>query len=223
MNPHTIRQIINLITHTIAKIETINAESLPKTGACVIVANHLGRLDAMMAYSYAPRDDLAIMVAEKYKKQAIYRFVVKELNGIWVDRFNADLVAMRTTLNRLKAGEMVVIAPEGTRSPTATLQEGKPGATYLAMKANAPLIPVGIRGTEDEAVKAAWKRLRRPRIYATVGKPFTLPPMKGKNRDEALKEATDEIMCQIAALLPPEYRGVYADHPRLKELLAEQK
>jgi len=61
--------------------------------------------------------------------------------------------------------------------------------------------------------------LRRSQVTGQVGQPFTLPPLKGSDRDAALKLYTDEIMCRIAALLPPGYRGVYAEHPRLQELL----
>jgi 1-acyl-sn-glycerol-3-phosphate acyltransferase len=65
------------------------------------------------------------------------------------------------------------------------------------------------------------RHLRRSRITVTAGPPFMLPPLPARDRDAALKQDTDEIMCRIAALIPPEYRGVYADHPRLKELLQD--
>ncbi|MBT7074202.1 MAG: hypothetical protein HN922_04765, partial [Anaerolineae bacterium] len=63
------------------------------------------------------------------------------------------------------------------------------------------------------------KRFKRTKVTVTVGKAFTLPPLPRKNKDEALKEYTDEIMCRIGAMLPEKNRGVYAKHPRLKELL----
>jgi 1-acyl-sn-glycerol-3-phosphate acyltransferase len=95
--------------------------------------------------------------------------------------------------------------------------EGKQGVAYLAAKTGAPVIPVGVTYAEN-AVKQAFL-LRRPRVLIRFGKPFTLPPMMREGRQEALAQATDEIMCQIAALIAPEMRGIYADHPRLKELL----
>ena len=81
------------------------------------------------------------------------------------------------------------------------------------------IVPVGITGTEDEALLGNLKKLRRGYITVTAGPIFTLPPLPRENRDEALKLYTDEIMCHIAALLPEKYRGVYANHPKLKELL----
>ena len=112
------------------------------------------------------------------------------------------------------------MAPEGTRSKTESLTYGKPGAAYLADKAQVPIIPIGLIGTEDRLVKASFKRLRRIHIHAKIGKPIMLPPVNRRTRDEDLQKNTEEIMCQIAALLPPSYRGVYADHPRVQQLLA---
>ena len=121
----------------------------------------------------------------------------------------------------LRQGAIVGIAPEGTRSRNAQgLLEGKQGAALLAARAAVPIIPVGIVGSEK--VNAEWLHLRRPLITIRVGEPYTLPEMDRKNRQAWLSRCTDEIMCRIAMLLPPEYRGFYANHPRLKELLTEK-
>jgi 1-acyl-sn-glycerol-3-phosphate acyltransferase len=99
------------------------------------------------------------------------------------------------------------------------LIEAKPGVSYLATRLHRPIIPVGITGTEDQALIGNLKKLCRGHITVTAGQPFMLPPLPKQDRDEALKQYTDEIMCHIAALLPEKYRGVYANHPRLKQLL----
>jgi 1-acyl-sn-glycerol-3-phosphate acyltransferase len=65
------------------------------------------------------------------------------------------------------------------------------------------------------------KHFRRSKIIVTAGDHFTITIPNGKGREDAMREATDEIMCRIAVMLPEKYRGVYADHPRLKELLAQ--
>jgi 1-acyl-sn-glycerol-3-phosphate acyltransferase len=80
-------------------------------------------------------------------------------------------------------------------------------------------VPVAITGTEDKSFFGNLKKLRRAHITLTAGPAFTLPPIPRENRDDALKRYTDEIMCHIAALLPEKYRGYYAGHPRLRELL----
>lgn len=222
MKPKTMRSIIRFIIGLVTNIKAYGLENFPATGACMGVGNHLGRLDAFLPFVYLDRDDVTVMAADKYKKVPGLQYALKVLNGVWVDRENADFKTMRELLKRLKAGQMVVIAPEGTRSKTEALIEGKQGASYLVVKMGVPVIPVGVWGTEDSAVKTSFKRLRRPRAIANVGKAFTLPPLDEKSdREVQLKQATDEIMCRIAALLPPKYRGVYTDHPRLQELLAE--
>jgi 1-acyl-sn-glycerol-3-phosphate acyltransferase len=120
----------------------------------------------------------------------------------------------------MEEGNLLAISPEGTRSRVGSLIEAKPGATYLATKLNRPIVPVAITGTEDKIILGNLKRLRRSHITVTAGPHFTLPPVPREGRDEMLKQYTDEIMCRIAVLLPEKYRGVYAEHPRLKELLA---
>jgi 1-acyl-sn-glycerol-3-phosphate acyltransferase len=144
------------------------------------------------------------------------------VDAVWLDRYEADFRTLRIVLKRLKKGEILGMAPEGTRSETEALVMGKPGAAYLAAKANVPIIPVGLTGTEDRVVKYRLRHLRRLDINIRIGEPFYLPPMDRKNRDEYLDQSTEEIMCRIAELLPPQYRGVYADAPRLQELLAGQ-
>jgi len=214
------RFLINLFMALAARIELHSAEPISNLrGSFVIASNHIGRLDAILIYKFIPRDDIIMLVAEKYREIPLARWFVKQLDAIWIERFNADFSALRQTLSRLNKGGVLVLAPEGTRSPTATLQKAWPGASYLAAKAGAPIAPVALVGCEDAKFFPNLKRLRRTRVDIYVGKPFTLPPVPVQGRDAALEQDTDEIMCRIAALLPPAYRGYYADHPRLKELL----
>ena len=114
---------------------------------------------------------------------------------------------------------LLVIAPEGTRSKTEALQEGKMGVAFLASKSGYPVLPVAVTGTEDRMIVENLKHFRRSKITATAADLLSIEIPKGKGREEAMRQATDEIMCQIAALLPENYRGVYADYPRVKELL----
>jgi len=217
-----IRIFDRLLLRLLARLEVENLENLPTRGAYIAVANHMGRLDAALVYDVIKRRDIIIFVAEKYRRYALIRWIVRQLDAIWLDRYNADIAALREVLARLKKGWALAMAPEGTRSKTGTLLPGRPGASYLAAKSGVLVIPVGGIGTEDWRVKQNLRRLRRTEVLLRVGKPFTLPPLPVKDREAALAAYTDEIMCQIAALLPPEQRGAYADHPRLKELLSGQ-
>jgi len=215
------RFFIRILVRSTCRIEGTGRELLPETGSYVAVANHLGRLDPALVYYLLDRPDVILMVAEKYRSNRLAVWFTQSLNSIFVDRFNADFAAVREVLTRLKQGSVLVLAPEGTRSPTEALLEGQPGAAYLASKAGVPIFPVAVTGTEDRLVKASLKRLHRTNVFIRIGPPFTLSPVRGAERDAVLQQYTDEIMCRIAALLPPQYRGVYADHPRLPEYLPD--
>jgi 1-acyl-sn-glycerol-3-phosphate acyltransferase len=194
-------------------------ENIPRKGNFILATNHLGRLDtAVLLYAF-DREDIIMPVAEKYKNHPIFGMLGRSVNAIWLNRFEADYSAMREILKRMEQGGMMVIAPEGTRSKTEALQEGKPGVAFLASRSGYPVLPVALAGTEDRAVLENLKHFRRTHIAGWAGKPFHIEIPNGKGREQAIREATDEIMCRIAALLPEKYRGVYADHPRLKKLL----
>ncbi len=224
MSKHTflriVRAIARVVLGIIARIEIIGNVDY-QTGGYIIAGNHVGRLEAFLIMLLAERDDIVMILAEKYKEYAFWRYVARKVDVIWVNRFDADFAALRAVLKRLEQGEVLAVAPEGTRSPTATLLPGKPGAVYLAAKSGLPLIPIGVVGTEDAVVKYRLKRFKRLDVTARVGEPYTLPPMPRAGRDEWLQAQTDDLMCRIAALLPPDHRGVYADHPRLLEMLRE--
>ena len=158
-------------------------------------------------------------VAEKYKDHPFYGALGRSVNAVWLNRFEADYSAFRQILERMKQGGILAIAPEGTRSKTAAMQEAKMGVAFLASKSGYPVLPVAVTGTEDRGVVENLKHFRRSKITVRAAELMFIDVPKGKGREEALRQATDEIMCQIAALLPDKYRGVYADHPRLKELL----
>ncbi len=216
-----IRFLIRVLMRLIATIEVHGLEKIP-AGNLIGAANHLGRLDTAAMLAVIDREDLIMPVAEKYKKHWLFGPIGRATNAIWLNRFEADFSALREILARTKEGGLLVIAPEGTRSKTEALQEAKLGVAFLASKSGFPVLPVAVTGTEDRLVLENLKRLRRSRIVVHVGEPFQIEIPKGSGREEALRAASDEIMCRIAAMLPEKYRGFYANHPRLKELLTQQ-
>jgi 1-acyl-sn-glycerol-3-phosphate acyltransferase len=218
MKYETLRSIVRFLMKLITDIEVNGLEKLPE-GNVIVAANHLGRLDTAALLCILDREDIIMPVAEKYKNHPLYGAIGRAANAIWLNRFDADYSAFRQILDRMKQGGLLVIAPEGTRSKTEALQEGKMGVAFLASKSGYPVLPVAVTGTEDRLIVENLKHFRRSKITATAADLFYIDIPKGKGREEAMRQATDEIMCQIAALLPENYRGVYADHPRLKELL----
>ncbi len=222
MKYKTLRSIIRFLMKLIADVEIVGLEKLPQ-GNALLAANHLGRLDTAVLLYAIDREDIIIAVAEKYRNHPLFGAMGRAVDAVWLNRFEADFSALREILARMKKGGLMVIAPEGTRSKTEALQQGKMGAAFLAAKSGYPMITVSLTGTEDRAVVENLKRFRRFKIRAVAGDPFTIEIPKGSGREQAMREATDEIMCRLAVDLPEKYRGVYADHPRLKQLLATKK
>jgi 1-acyl-sn-glycerol-3-phosphate acyltransferase len=221
MKYKTLRSIVRFIMNIIADVEIHGIEKLPK-GNVIVAANHLGRLDTATLLYILDREDLIMPVAEKYKNHPLYGAIGRAANAIWLNRFEADYSALREILARMEKGGLLVIAPEGTRSKTEALQEAKLGVAFLASKSGYPVLPVSVTGTEDRRIVENLKHFRRSKIVVRAGDAFKVEVPKGKGREQAMREATDEIMCRIGAILPQNYRGVYADHPRLKELLNSQ-
>lgn len=209
------------ILRPIAHTEAHGLENIPKSGSCVVAINHLSSMDVPLVAKFLPRDDTSFLVAKKHYNKLWVRWLVDSAGGIWVDRTQADFGALRQARKLLQRGYMLGIAPEGTRSPTGALIQGKPGAAFLASSTNTPILPVAITGTEKGFEQL--RRLLRPHLAIRFGEPFTLPPLDRQDRDRSLRQNTAEIMCRIAALLPPKYRGVYANHPRLKALLEKRE
>ncbi len=221
MKYRTVRSIVRFIMNLIARVEVHGMENLPR-GNFILASNHLGRLDTAILLYVLDREDIIMPIAEKYKDHPLYGMLGRSINAVWLNRFEADYAALREILKRMEQGGMMVIAPEGTRSKTEALQEGKMGVAFLASKSGYPVVPVALTGTEDRGVVENLKHLRRTKITANAGRPFYVEIPNGRGREQAMREATDEIMCHLAALLPEKYRGVYADHPRLTEILKQQ-
>jgi 1-acyl-sn-glycerol-3-phosphate acyltransferase len=217
-----VRWLVRTLIDLFAKVEASGYEYIPNEKSFVIATNHLGIVDAPLAFYALDRWDMYIPVAEKWEQNPLLNWIGKYFNFIFIDRYNPDIKALRKILDLMKEGNVIAIAPEGTRSRVGSLIEGRPGVSYLATKLNRPILPVAIWGTEDEVFWANAKRLRRNHIHLKAGPAFTLPPLPRENRDEALRQYTDEIMCRIAVMMPEKYHGFYANHPRLKELMIQQ-
>ena len=203
-----------------------DVSKLPKEGGYMLAANHLGRLDSLIVYYVLDNDDLIHPLTDKYKKYWWGRMAGKIFNVTWLTRGEADMSAMKEFITRLKKGAVMIIAPEGTRSKTASLLKAEPGAIYIASTAKVGIIPVALTGTEDADVVARLKKFKRLKLTISTNGEIYYPPdiraSKGAERDALLRESIDEVFCRIAALLPESYRGYYKDFPRTKELLAKR-
>ena len=120
------------------------------------------------------------------------------------------MAAIRAGLTALAEERMLTVAPEGTRTGNGRLRQGHPGIVIMALKSGAPILPIAYWG--HEMFWPNFKRLRRTEFNLRVGRPFILNPGDQRVTKQIRQQMADEIMFQIAALLPEEYRGHYADH-----------
>ena len=213
--------VFHLLFFLLSRVNVQGKENIPSHGGYIAAANHLSVIEVPLVYCLLGRDDASGLVAKKHQKNTFFRWMVNGINGIWLNREEIDTRALRAARDHLKGGGVLGIAPEGTRSQTGALIKGKTGVAFLADQAGVPILPVGVSGTWQITKKIL--KLQRPRINVKFGAPFTFPPIDRGERDTGLKRNTDEIMCRIAALLPPENRGEYAECPRVHELVQSQE
>src|SRR5512140_1550682 len=218
MKLETLRRLVVFLMGRLMRYEFIGLENILASGPVIIAINHLSRFDIPFLFCLPNRPDITALVTDKYQGYSFFKWFTNTAGGIWIDRTKADFTAFRIAADVLGEGRALGISPEGTRSVTGELLEGKSGTVLLALKTGAPIVPVGVYGTET--VFQNWKRVRRPPLVGHFGAPPGFPPRERENREAMLKQYTDEVMCQIAAQLPPKYHGFYADHPRLKQILA---
>jgi 1-acyl-sn-glycerol-3-phosphate acyltransferase len=206
----------------LADVRVDGLERIPRTGAVILAANHISNADPVLLGAY---------VTPALHRRRIHWLGKKELfdwpligwlaahGGVHpVDRSTADVEAYRLATRILEAGFVLLIFPEGTRSPTGALQEAKDGTATLALRTGAMILPIGVSNSD-----AAWPKGRKlpspfPRrtIHVRIGEPFAaadlVPP--GTERRAAKALATTGIMGRIAELLDERHRGVYADAVR---------
>jgi 1-acyl-sn-glycerol-3-phosphate acyltransferase len=221
-NVDRLQRFFGFLFSIFAEIRVTGLERLPP-GPCLVCSNHLSRFDGPLLFALLRGRALTAFAADTYRQNPFFRRVVESIDTIWVHRGAIGPSTLKTAVQALREGRTLGVAPEGTCSRTHALQAAKPGAAALAVTAQVPIVPVAVTNTENLA--PAITRLRSPflgRVPVTVtfGQPFTLPPIERGARAARLDEYTTEIMCRIAALLPERYHGVYAAHPRLRELLA---
>jgi len=199
--------IVRWVFDIIAHWKLVGRENLPSHGPYILVTNHLSAFDPPFVGAALGNPEITVFAAAKYSR-GFFGWVLRNAGAIFVRRGEADRSALRQALKVLESGGILGLAPEGTRSPTKSMQRGKTGAAYLALRTGVPLVPVGIIGTDK--LTNDLLHLRRGHLKLVVGQPFTLPQPE-KRTPEVLQELTDMIMVRIAELLPEEYRGVYGD------------
>lgn len=208
-----LRFLIRYIGFTLlAKLDHVEGlENIPNTGPAILMINHIAFIDPIVVLHVVPRHIVPLAKIEVYNYPLVGIFP-RLWEVIPVHREEVDREAIHQVLQVLRAGEIVLVAPEGTRSHQ--LQQAKEGVAYLASRSEAPIIPVAINGTIGfPALRgaAAWKT---PGAVVRFGRQVRFRPEYRNARREDLHKMTEEVMYILAAMLPPERRGVYADLSR---------
>ena len=210
--------VARIFSRAFARIRFEGLDRIPRTGPVILAANHISNFDAVVTGAW---------ITPALRRRRIHWLGKRELfdwpvlgwiaahGGVHpVDRGTADVEAFRLAMRILEAGYVLLVFPEGTRSPTGELQEAKDGLATLAMRTGAVIVPIGVNNSD--AVWAKGRKLPSPfprrTISVRIGEPFSasdlVPP--GTERRAAKAVATAAIMARIAALLEPRHRGAYA-------------
>ena len=198
----TLRVFLQLTT----RLHVDGLHNIPQSNAAIIAFNHLGHLDPLLVCAFAPRAPEFIALADLLDVPGTSS-ALRAYGVIPIYRDEYDRQVIRAALDVLNRDGLLALAPEARASPSATLEKGREGAAYLALKSGAPVVPVGITGTQS--IYGAWRKRQRPHIGMMVGAPFHLPAQPGADRREALEAAHAVIMKHIAQLLPVEYHGYW--------------
>jgi 1-acyl-sn-glycerol-3-phosphate acyltransferase len=201
--------MIKGLMRVLCRVDDAQLARVPDQGPLIIVANHVNFLEVPLIYTHLqPRPLTGFAKVEAWDNPFIGALF--SMGGaIPLYRGEADLVAFRQALKALEAGRILALAPEGTRSGHGRLQRGRSGVVLLALRSGVPLLPLVYYGGE-----LFWRNLthlRRTDFHIVVGQPFYLDAGGGKVTRQVRQQMIDEVMYQMAALLPPAYRGVYSD------------
>ena len=205
--------VLRVAAACLTRVKREGFEHIPVSGPILVICNHASNADGMLLMAYvvpAMKRPMGWLGKEEALRWPLFGWGMRQ-NGVFgVRRGAGNLEAFRLAKKVLDDGGVLTIFPEGTRSPSGAMQEAKEGATVLAVRSGAPILPIAVIGSQRFWPKG--KLLPRPgrRMTVRVGEPFTLTVPKSGDRHEALRVATVELMRHIAELLPPDQRGVYA-------------
>lgn len=199
---------LRMFFRIILRVELRGLENIPLEGPAIIAISHSSFIDPLIAGAYSPRDVVPMAKIEAFNLPII-GLIIRFYGAFAVRRGEVDMNAFKTALRVLQAGYALIIAPEGHRSESGALQQGREGAIMLSLRSGAPIVPVAVWGG-----KSFWKNLthlRRTDIKYFVGEPV-LPEVTGmKPTRERIAGMSDELMLRIAAMMPAELHGYYTD------------
>jgi len=208
------RWFVRSFFQVLSRVDVTGREHIPLTGPLIVAANHMHVFDLPIVFFVVPRRQ-TVFAASKWQGKFAGWLMQVFADAIFVERGEPDRQAIAKALEVVQQGGALGVAPEGTRSRTGGLIEGKPGTVYLASRSGAPILPMVVWG--QERAMHDWAHLRRAKIHVRVAPPMSLPSGAEHARSVELASYTDRLMLTLARMLPQEYRGVYTDRVEQEE------
>ena len=205
-----LRGAFRVVFRLTSRVRIVGMANVPRKGAYLIAINHVSLYEPPFVVSFWPVAPEVVGAVEVWNRPG-QSLLARWYGGIPVRRGQVDRQMLETVVNALRSGYPVLIAPEGGRSHQPGMRRAHPGVAYFVERTGVPVVPVGVVGSTEDFLQRAL-RGQKPVIEMRIGEPFNLPPVEGRGnaRREARQKNADLVMARIAALLPPEYRGVYA-------------
>ncbi|MEM5773797.1 MAG: lysophospholipid acyltransferase family protein [Anaerolineaceae bacterium] len=213
-----IQKIIHWLIRSILRLLLVVHDEqiarIPQSGPLLVITNHVNFLELPLVVTHFGKRPLVGVAKVESWDNPIKRYLFDMWNGIPVRRGEADRTALRQVLDALAQGKIVGLAPEGTRSYHGGLQEGQPGVLLMALRSGAPVQPLALYG--HEIFWQNLRKLKRTHVYFAAGNPFYIEEHEANGERailsrEVREKMIREVMYQMAALLPPKNRGMYAD------------
>jgi len=209
---YIVNNTIKNITRILCRVDDAELDSIPMCGPLILVSNHINFLEVPLVYTHLhPRPVTGYAKAETWDNMLL-RPLFNLWNAIPIKRGEADINAIRMGLQALAENKIIAIAPEGTRSGDGRLNKGFPGVVLLGTLSQAPILPIAYYG--GESFYNNISRFRRTNFHIRVGRPFIIKQDISLKNRYVRQQIADEIMYQLAMLLPEEYRGYYASRDK---------
>lgn len=184
------RIIVRFVMLFVFRIKSVGSENIPKEGGVIIAYNHRSNWDPVIAGLTAKRH-MSFMAKEELFKNPVFGGLIKALGAFPVHRGKGDVGAVKSSINILSKGRVMLMFPEGHRIKNGKKVKAKPGVALIAQKAQVPVIPANISG------EYRWMH----KITVTYGEPVILDDLYGQHLEqEQIQNIADDILGKIRCL-----------------------
>ena len=208
-------RVLKPLMHRLWDLDITGLDNIPSVGPALLAPNHLSFLDSPFTMSLMPRRTLAVGKAE-YMDDWKTKYFFPATGMIPLDRSGGDAsqVALDTASSALERGDLFLIYPEGTRTRDGYLHKGKTGVARLALRTGAPIIPIGLVGTDKIQPPDRTMPKFREKCGIHIGEPIDVTRYRSRIDDRlVLRQITDEVMFEIGELSGQTYVDCYSGDP----------